>query len=162
MKTSEKIISAIVTMALGVLLLVVKGDVISILMTVVGISLIVLGILDIFYRLVPPAVVKIVVGAVIILFGWVIEQAVLYILGAILLIVGILILYNKIKRKVYCRCILHTIFEYAAPALFILIGMMFLFQQEKTLNLIFVISGILTIMEGGVLLANALMEDRLL
>ena len=159
MKTSEKIISAIVTMALGVLLLVLKGEFISILMTVIGISLIVLGVLDLFYRLVPPAVVKLVVGALIILCGWVIVETVLYIVAAILLIVGILMLYDKIKKRIYCRSLLHTIFEYAAPALFILIGFMFLFHQGKAVNFIFIVSGILTIMEGGLLLANALWQD---
>lgn len=159
MKISEKIISAGVTIALGVLLLVLKGSVINILMTIIGVSLIVLGVIDLFYKQVPPAVVKIVVGALIILFGWVIEKAVLYILAAILLIVGILILYDKIKRKVYCKGIVHTILEYAVPALFILIGIMFLFQQEKTLDIIFIISGILTIAEGGVLLATALWKE---
>jgi hypothetical protein len=158
MKTTDKIISAIVTMAIGVLLLVLKGDVISILMTVVGISLIVLGIIDIFAQLVPTAVVKIVVGALIILCGWVIVEVVLYIVAAILLIVGILMFYDKIKKKVYCRDLLHAIFEFAVPALFILIGFMFLFHQGKAMNLIFIISGILTIAEGGVLLVNALFE----
>ena len=160
MKTSEKIVSAIVTMALGVLLLVLKGEFISILMTVVGVSLIVLGVLDIFYRLVPPAVVKIVVGSLIILCGWVIVEVVLYIVAAILLIVGILMLYDKIKKKLYCRNILQTIIEFAVPALFILIGFMFLFHQGKAVNLVFVISGVLTIMEGGVLLANAILAEK--
>ena len=160
MKTSEKIISSIVTMALGVLLLVLKGDFISILMTIAGISLITLGVLDIFYQLVPPAVVKIVVGLMIILCGWVIVEVVLYIVAAILLIVGILMLYDKIKKKLYCRDIVRTIFEFAVPSLFVLIGLMFLFHQGKAVNFIFVVSGILTIMEGGALLANAILEEK--
>ena len=160
MKTSEKIISSIVTMALGVLLLVLKGDFISILMTIAGISLITLGVLDIFYQLVPPAVVKIVVGLMIILCGWVIVEVVLYIVAAILLIVGILMLYDKIKKKLYCRDIVRTIFEFAVPSLFVLIGLMFLFHQGKAVSFIFVVSGILTIMEGGALLANAILEEK--
>ncbi|MBE5740355.1 MAG: DUF3810 domain-containing protein [Clostridiales bacterium] len=159
MKLSEKIISAVVTIVAGVLLLVMKSEVISILMTVAGISLIVLGVLDIFRGLIPPAVVKIVVGALIILCGWVIVEVVLYIVAAILLIVGILMLYDKIKKKIYCKNLFHTICEYAMPALFILIGFMFLFHQGKAMNFIFIVSGILTILEGGVLLVNALSED---
>ncbi len=159
MKTSEKIVSAIITMGLGVLLLILKGDFISILMTIAGVSLIVLGVLDIFRNFVPPAVVKIVVGALIILCGWVIVEVVLYIVAAILLIVGILLLYDKVKKKIYCRDLLHTICEYAVPALFIMIGFMFLFHQGKAVNLIFIISGILTLLEGGVLLFNALSEN---
>ncbi len=158
MKTSEKIISSIITMGLGVLLLILKGDFISILMTIAGVSLIVLGALDIIRNFIPPAVVKIVVGALIILCGWVIVEVVLYIVAAILLIVGILMLYDKVKKKIYCRDLFHTICEYAVPALFIMIGFMFLFHQGKAVNLIFIISGILTLLEGGVLLFNALDE----
>ena len=159
MKKSEKIVSAALTMLLGVLLLVLKGNVIGITMTVVGICLIVLGVMDIFNKLVPPAVVKIVVGAMIILFGWILVEVILYILAAILLIVGILMLYDKIKKKVYCANLFHTICEYAMPTLLIAIGIIFLFHQGKAVNFIFIVSGILTLIEGGVVLVNALMDD---
>ena len=99
MKTSEKIISAIVTIAIGVLLLVMKKELIGAFMTVIGISIMVLGLLDLFYRLIPPAVVKLVTGALIILCGRVVVEAVLYIVAAILLIVGILMLYDKIRKR---------------------------------------------------------------
>ena len=65
-----------------------------------------------------------------------------------------------IKKKLYCRDILRTVFEFAVPSLLILIGFMFLFHQGKAVNFIFVISGILTIMEGGLLLANAILEEK--
>ena len=159
MRKSEKIISAALTMLLGVLLLVLKGKVVGIAMTVIGICLIVLGVMDIFNKLVPPAVVKIVVGGVVILFGWVLVEVILYILAAVLLIVGILMLYDKIKKKIYCANLFHTICEYAMPALLIVIGVMFLFHQGKAVNFIFIVSGILTLIEGGVVLVNALMED---
>ena len=40
MKKSERLITALITIALGVLLIVLRGDLISILMTVVGLGLI--------------------------------------------------------------------------------------------------------------------------
>ena len=102
MKKTEKIVSALLTIALGVLLIVLKGSVISILMTVLGVGLIAFGLVDLCNRLIPPAVVKIVVGAIVILCGWVIVEAVLYVLAAALLIVGILLIYEKIKNKSPC------------------------------------------------------------
>ena len=89
----------------------------------------------------------------------IIRRTLIVVLAAILLIVGILILYDKLKRRIYCRDLVHTVLEYAVPSLFILIGIMFLFHQEKTIDFIFIISGILTIAEGGVLLANALWKE---
>ena len=99
MKKTEKIISALLTIALGVLLILLKGDVISILMTVLGLGLIAFGVVDFCNVLIPPAVIKTVVGAIVILCGWVIVEAVLYVLAAILLIAGILLLYDKIRNK---------------------------------------------------------------
>ena len=77
MKRTEKIVSGLLTIALGVLLIVLKGSVVSILMTVLGVGLIAFGLVDLWNRLIPPAVVKMVVGAIVILCGWVIVEAVL-------------------------------------------------------------------------------------
>ena len=82
MKVSEKIISAILTLVLGILFIVLKGQVVSIAMTILGVLLIVLGIMNLTTKLVAPGVVKIVVGALVILFGWVLVSAALYILAA--------------------------------------------------------------------------------
>lgn len=159
MKKTEKIIAAILTMAVGVLLIVLQNNFIGLLMTIAGVCLIVLGALDVFHREVPPAVVKIVTGALIIVCGWALIEAVLYIVAALLLIAGILLLYDKIKKRVVCDTLLLTALEYAVPSLFVLIGFLLLFHQAVAIEIIFVFSGILTLIEGGVLLANALLEE---
>lgn len=159
MKKTEKIISALLTIALGVLLITLRGKFISILMTVFGLGLIAFAVLDLCNRLVPPAVIKAVVGVVIILCGWTIIEAVLYILAAILLVAGILLLYEKIKNHVRCNALWQTICQYAVPALFIVIGLLFLFNQGNTVKWVFIVSGIFTVVEGGLLLANAIVED---
>lgn len=159
MKKKEKVIVAALTIALGVLLIVLKGDIISILMTVVGLGLVVLGILDLVERQFPPAVVKIVVGIVVIVCGWVIVKAVLYVLSAVLLIAGILLLYERIKSHGQCGTTFQTVCGYAVPVLCILIGILLLFNQGNTVAWVFVISGICTVVEGGLLLADALLDD---
>lgn len=159
MKKSEKIIAAILTMTIGVLLIVMQDNFIGLLMTLTGICLIAFGALDIFHREVPPAVIKIVVGVLIIVCGWVLVEAVLYIAAAFLLIAGILLLYDKIKKRVVCDTPILTALEYALPTLCVLIGILFLFHQAVAIEIIFVLSGILTLVEGGVLLVNALLED---
>ena len=88
MKTSEKIISAALTIVLGILCIIMKGGVISVAMTILGAVLIVLGILDLAGKAFPPAVVKIVLGVLFIVFGWTIVSAVLYIVAALLMITG--------------------------------------------------------------------------
>lgn len=159
MKKTEKIVSALLTIALGVLLMILKGGVVSILMTVLGVGLIAFGLVDLCNSLIPPAVVKMVVGAIIILCGWVIVEAVLYVLAAALLIVGILLLYEKIKSKIVCAAFWQTVCEYAVPVVFILIGIFLLFNKGNTVDWVFILSGAFTIIEGGLLLVNGFYQD---
>lgn len=159
MNKTEKIIAAVATMVFGVLLIVLQDSFIGLLMTIAGICLIVWGVLDLIHRLIPPAVVKIVAAVLIIVCGWALVAAVLYIVAALLLIAGILMIYEKIKKRVYCSKWYLTVLEYSVPALFVIMGLLLLFHQTVTLEVIFIICGILTVIDGGLLLAEAFMED---
>ena len=112
-----------------------------------------------FHRLFPFAVIKIVTGLLLIICGWTLVKAVLYILSGLLLIAGILLLYDKLKNKNCPKKGIGVFMEYAKPILLIAIGGLLLFHQGVAINLIFIFSGILTIIEGGVLLAEAFFED---
>ena len=159
MKRSEKIITAILTMIFGILLITMQDNFIGILMTIGGICLIVLGAVDIFQRWIPPAVVKIVSGILIIVCGWILVEAVLYVVAALLLIVGILLLYDKIRKRVTCHTPWQTVLEYTMPCICILIGALLLFHQAFALEIIFIITGSLTLIEGGLLLIEAFEEE---
>ena len=159
MKKSEKIIAALLTMALGILFVILKGTFISLLMTIAGISLIVLGIIDIVNRLTPPAVVKIVTGALVILCGWIIVEAVLYILAGILLVFGILLLYQKIRTYERGCDFMQTLLEFATPSICIAIGILLLFHTAAIVDFVFIASGILAFIEGSVMLYEAVKND---
>ncbi|MBR6703576.1 MAG: DUF308 domain-containing protein [Clostridia bacterium] len=159
MKKSERLITALITIALGVLLIVLRGDLISILMTVVGLGLIALGVMDLIDNRIPPAVVKLVGGVVVIVCGWVIVEAVLYLVAGALLIAGILLLYEKIKSRSRCDTLFYTLCEYAVPVVFLVIGTLLMFNQGNTVNWVFIFGGIFTIIEGGLLLVGALSDD---
>ena len=159
MKKSEKITAAILTMVVGVLLIAMQDNFIGLLMTIAGVCLIVLGVVDIFHRFIPPAVIKIVSGILIIVCGWVLVEAVLYVIAAMLLIAGVLLLYDKIRKRVVCDSLFKTILEYALPSVFILIGIFLLFHQAVALEIIFVVTGILTLVEGAILLIEAFDEE---
>ena len=159
MKKTEKLISALATITLGVLLLILQGGIVSIIMTVLGVGLIVFGVIDLINKNFPHAVVKIVCGVVIIICGWVIVSAVLYVLAGLLLIAGILLLYEKIRCGKKAETLLKTIIEYAIPVLCIVIGILLMFNQNNTVKLVFIFGGILTIIEGGLLLAGAVLDD---
>lgn len=159
MKKTEKIVAAIVLMALGIMFMILKNNFIGILMTIAGASLIILGIVDIVNRTIPPAVVKIVSGLLVIVCGWAVVEAVLYILSGILLVFGILMLYEKIKKRVRCATVWQTVIEYATAVICIAIGILLLFHQTSLVNFILLVCGLLTLLEGGVVLFLAFTED---
>ena len=159
MKKTEKIILAAATIAFGVLLMILQGSIVSILMTVLGVGLIAFGVMDLINKNFPQAIVKLVCGLVIIICGWVIVSAVLYILAAVLLIAGILLIYEKIRCSKKGETLLKTLIEYAMPILCIVIGVLLMFNQGNTVNWVFIIGGILTVVEGGLLLVGAFTED---
>ena len=159
MKKTDKIIAAVLTMVVGILLIAMQDKFIGVLMSIAGACLIVLGIVDLFHRYVPPAVVKLVSGALIIVCGWVLVEAVLYIIAAMLLIAGILLLYDKIKKRVHCDTLFKTVLEYAMPSVFIAIGCLLLFHQAFALEIIFIITGILTLIDGAIMLLDVFEEE---
>ena len=159
MKKTEKIITAAATIAFGVLLMILQGSIVSILMTVLGVGLIAFGVMDLINKNFPLAVVKLVCGLVVIICGWVIVSAVLYILAAVLLIAGILLVYEKIRCSKKGETLLKTLIEYAMPILCIVIGVLLMFNQGNTVNWVFIIGGIFTVVEGGLLLVGAFTDD---
>ncbi len=155
MKTSEKVIAAILTIVLGVLFIIMRSSVIGIGMTILGVVLIVLGIMNLVDKLVAPAVVKIVVGALIIVCGWTLVSAVLYIIAALLMIFGILQLYARIRLGVKGARIVDTILAYSSPIVCILIAFFLFFNQGATVNWVFIVAGIFTVIEGVLMLADS-------
>ena len=125
-----------------------------------AVLLIVLGIMNLTTKLVAPGVVKIVVGALVILFGWVLVSAALYILAALLLIFGILQLYAQIKLNTKGARIIDTIFAYALPVICIVIAFFLFFNQGGTVDWVFIVAGVFTIIEGILMLANSLRKNE--
>ena len=151
----DLLLSSLVTIVLGIWFLIFKGGVVSIAMTVFGVLLIVLGILDLVDKKVVPAVVKIVLGVVVIVFGWALVSAVLYILGALLLILGILMLIDLSNEKLKGKSVFEVLMKILIPALLIVTALCLFFNQGGTLDWVFIVSGVVLIVEGIVMLIDA-------
>lgn len=153
MNKSQKIISAVLTIALGVFMIAMRGEMISVFMTITGVFLIALGLIELIQKFVTPAVIKIVVGGLIIVFGWTLVSAVVYIIAACVLIVGILLLYDCVRYRIKCLRGIEIIKELAVPVICILIGLTLFFNQW---DWIFIVAGILAIIEGAFILEECL------
>lgn len=161
MEKTNKYISAVVMMAIGLLLIILKGGIINILLTALGVALIVMGILDAVQRKdVTRCVIKCVIGAVIILGGWLFVAVMLYILGALLVIVGVLWIIKLVQRHTKGANLIGTITAYLVPALYILIGVCLFFYQSAFVDVVFIIVGVIVLVDGIIQLVNAIKEDN--
>ena len=160
-KKPEKLIGAILTVALGVLFMVCKNDIIGITMTLIGVALIVSAIVDLIHKQVTPCVIKAVVGVVVIVFGWTLMSAALYIMAALLLIYGILLLYQTIKQRHLFIDTTSKMLKYVEPILCVIIAFCLLFNQGGSIEWVFILSGIFFIVEGIISLIQYFKEtDR--
>ena len=159
MTKTEKIISAITAIAVGVLLIILKNGVLHVLNAVVGIVLLALGVLDLVKKEVKLGVIKCVVGGLTLAFGWLILQAMLYVFAALLLIVGVCWIYDLYRCGFKFAPDWRTVLELVKPALCLLIGVLLLFNQGGTVDWIFIVCGICTAVEGALLLFTTLANE---
>ena len=75
--SSDKLIEGALTILLGILFLILQGEVIKVAMTILGVVLIVMAVLDLLDHQTFPAIVKAVFGVVVLIFGWALTTAAL-------------------------------------------------------------------------------------
>lgn len=155
-RKNNQLVSAIVAIALGVLFIVCKNDIIGITMTVLGAALIVSAVFDFVHKQIVPGVVKSVVGVVVIVFGWTLMSAALYVMAALLLIYGLLLLYVVIQNRGRISNKLDKILSFVEPSVYIFVGICLLFNQGGTIEWIFVLSGVFLMIEGVIALVQYL------
>lgn len=143
MKLSDKLIAAILTVVLGVLFIALKGGVIGIAMTVLGIALIVWSVFDFMKNDLTLAIVKLIAGVVVIVFGWTLASIALYVMAALLLVYGVYHLYQLIKARNSV-----SDWQFVEPAICAVIGILLLFNQGGTIDWVFIVSGIFLIIQG--------------
>ncbi len=90
MKKTSQLISAAMTLALGILFVILKAEVVGICITVLGIALIVTAILDLIRKSIASGIIKALLAVAVLLIGWLLLDIALLILGIVLLVYGIL------------------------------------------------------------------------
>ena len=153
--SSNELLTAAALIIIGLLFIMFKGGVISIAMSLIGITLIVLGILDVLRQRVVSGIVKLVFAALVMLAGWLFITLALYVLGAFLLIAGAgqLVALSKLKFK---KLTLGVAMHFVQPIIYILVAICLFFNQGGAINWVFTVSGILLLVDGIVGLIGAL------
>ena len=157
MKVSKRdsIIVALISIVIGVLFIIFKSEVIGIAMTVLGVLLIVNGIIHLvndeekIY-----GIILICVGALIIIGGWLIATIILYIIAVLLIFYGAMLIYAFFKAG-------HaSLINLISPILMVVAGILLFLNQKGTLDWVFIVEGIVLIVEGAINLVATLLAKE--
>lgn len=148
MEKRENMLTAIVSILLGLLLITLKGQVISIALTILGGAILLWAVIDFVNQMTSSGIVKSVIGICVLVFGWMFVNLALYILAAAIIIMGLLQIVNLHKICPINLTITQKILFYAKPAVIVLAGGCLLLNQGGTIDWVFIITGVLLIVEG--------------
>lgn len=144
----ENYVNGLVSVVLGLLLFILKGEVISLVLTVIGVLMLVSAFFDWRNKQTNSAIVKLVIGVCVLAFGWMFVNLALYIVAAVIVIAGL-------KKIVVIKdvspvnlTLQEKIFLYAKPVLTVFAGVILFFNQGGVINWVFIVVGILLIVEG--------------
>lgn len=142
--SANNLLSCLFYAVSGILLIILKGDSLGILMTVVGALLIILGLAAVLKEgdLVK-GIILIAAGIAIIIFGWTIADIVLLILGILLIIKGLLDLVKVFKKG----------FLSILPALItIVVGILLVVSKWALLDVMCIIAGVILVINAVLVL----------
>lgn len=154
-RRNGSVITALLYAALGIMLIVMKGETISIALTVIGCSLMIAAVADFFRGFTVTGIIKAVIGACVLVFGWLFINLALYILAAVIIITGLMqIVQTHHIGQVFLSDV-ERIFAYIKPALTVFAGAVLLFNQRGVIDWAFIFAGVLLIVEGILELLDA-------
>lgn len=145
------LITALAMIVIGVLFCVFRSGMLSILFTIVGAILIVVGLIKMFNKDYAFGIVDVAVGIVIITCGWTILDIALLFIGICTVIYGIYLfasninLYKSAKGFALARAII-------VPTVILLVGVLLIVSKWQLSDAIFIILGILAVADGVLML----------
>ena len=134
---------------LGLLLFLLKGEVISIVLTIIGILVLVSAFFDWKNQRTNTGLVKLVVGICILFFGWLFVNLALFLLAAVIIIIGLKKIIQVKEQNPVNLSMQEKVVVYAKPVLTVLAGAILLLNQGGVIDWIFMVVGILLIIEGA-------------
>ena len=156
MKKLSMLISAFMTLAVGILFLILKTDVISIAITVISLALFLKAALDVIRLRILSGVVKVVLGIAVLIVGWWLIDVAVLILGAVLLAFGALRFLKALfrrKRGVRLWKIIITLIE---PVICVMGALLLINSRGVALEGVVTVVGIILVVDGVLALLGTL------
>lgn len=157
MRRKEAILSAAFSVLVGVLMIVMKAQVVRVAMTVFGAILLISAIIDFVNKLTNSAIVKTVIGVCVLVFGWLFVEVALYILAAAIVLFGLLRIVNMHKFLEEGLTFKQKLFVYVRPVITVIAGACLLLDQGRMLDWVFILTGVLFVADGILDVIDALL-----
>ncbi len=162
MTRSSQFVSALMTLILGVLFVILKGEVVGIALTVFGVVLIVTAILELVRKNIVSGIIKAILGIAVLSFGWMLLDIALLVIGIVLIVFGVLELIKRVvaifkKRK---NKLLATILGFISPVFSIVAGYFLITSSGEAVGWAIVVGGVLLIINGVLALVEALASKK--
>lgn len=133
MKVSSKIYSAIISIAVGLMFIILKDDIIGIALTLVGIGAVIMAIVDFVNRQIQSGVIKAIIGVAVLVLGWVFVDIAIYIIAGALIALGISQIITAVRLSVFGN-ILQKVFMFIKPVATLAAGLCLFFNKGGTMD----------------------------
>lgn len=143
---SQTTVAGFFYIVFGILCIVFRSRILSFAAICAGIALAAYGIYEIVKGMIDTGIVLLAFGVLILVTGWFFISALLYVLAVVLIIVGAQGLYHFFKNRAVNDSILRP--EGMRPIILMVCGILLLFNQGGTVQVIFIIFGVLLIAAG--------------
>lgn len=151
---SIKKLIGVISCVAGILFVVMKGEIISIALTLLGVAAVVLGITDLTERKMTGGLMKIISGATISLLGWAFVHIALTIISLALIVYGLSQLVPNLRLDGYELSGRQMMRTYVKPICSVVAGICLLLNRGGTVDSVFVLVGIVFIVNGIVWLSE--------
>lgn len=155
MGQNRSVCSAIISIIAGVLLIVMKGEVINLVLTVIGIGLLVLAVLDLVHRQTRDGIIKAVLGVCVLSFGWLFVNLALYVLAIVIIVMGVMQIVETSRYALVGYSFQDKFLLYLQPVATVLAGLFLLFNRGGAISWMFIVTGLLLVVEGILDLVSA-------
>lgn len=143
-KVPDNVITGLVYIVLGILFMIFRSNVLSWIMTIIGVLFLVRAVISLMDTDYTSAIVYGVLGLLAILGGWLFLTVILIIFGVVMIFSGAVAIYSNLKSKNYKGLI--------APIITLVVGILLITSGFTVVDWFFIVFGVIFIADGAVTL----------
>lgn len=160
MKKFSQLISAAMTLALGILFIILKNDVVQIAITVLGVALLLTALLDLIKLSVVSGIIKALLGIVVLVMGWMLLDVALLIIGVVLLVYGLLTFIKKLVGKKKEMRMWAFVLGLVESVVCVVAAVFLITSRGGAISITVTVAGVFLIIDGVLALISALASKK--